>query len=542
MFTEPNTDIYLLNAIPLEDNYVNTILFANSTTQYNYFYQRRSKSLTEYSYQRVNKNTIRVGVNYHDLLVCNYMMFRNKSHENKWYYAFIKEYNYINEVTSEIVYEIDVMQTYQFDFEPNMCLVEREHTVSDELFEHIVPENLDTGTDVVVNGINTFSLNNKIYVLVATRTRLGITPLGGEHSGIYTPLDVVFYKDYQSMYADVAIYYNDNGRENDIIYMYSAPALRPWSYIGDSTRIYTATGDFELNSGWTPETGLNGYHPRNKKLFTSPYNFCEVSAFNGSVNTYKYELWNTGNLGKFQIHASIFPTVDVKLYPQGYRSFTYDYENNVSLNDYPECAWSGDPYKVWLAQNKSQIGVSLLTSAVESFTQMRSLGGVGDTMGYASYLYTGDTTVYNTRDRATALHSANALLDTPKAVAGTLAKMNDMQVVSPSVHGNTKSPGYLASQDMFVFSCRAMSIRKEYAEIIDNYFDMYGYKVNTIKKPTFNNRPHWTFIKTVNCTINGTLPANAESQICSILNRGITFWNDGTEVGNYSLDNSPTTT
>ena len=35
------------------------------------------------------------------------MIFINKSHENRYFYAFVNEINYINDVTTEIVFELD---------------------------------------------------------------------------------------------------------------------------------------------------------------------------------------------------------------------------------------------------------------------------------------------------------------------------------------------------------------------------------------------------------------------------------------------------
>ena len=66
---------------------------------------------------------------------------------------------------------------------------------------------------------------------------------------------------------------------------------------------------------------------------------------------------------------------------------------------------------------------------------------------------------------------------------------------------------------------------------------MYGYKVNTIKVPEISSRPHWNYVKTVNSTLNGSAPADDMRKIQSIYDGGITFWKNGNEVGNYTLDN-----
>lgn len=47
-----------------------------------------------------------------DLYDCNYLAFQNTSFGSKWFYAFITSVEYVNNITSEITFEIDVLQTY----------------------------------------------------------------------------------------------------------------------------------------------------------------------------------------------------------------------------------------------------------------------------------------------------------------------------------------------------------------------------------------------------------------------------------------------
>ena len=68
---------------------------------------------------------------------------------------------------------------------------------------------------------------------------------------------------------------------------------------------------------------------------------------------------------------------------------------------------------------------------------------------------------------------------------------------------------------------------------------MFGYATRRCKKPNRNSRPHWNYVKTVGATVTGSVPADDMKKICSIYDNGITFWKNGSEVGDYSLDNSP---
>lgn len=82
-------------------------------------------------------------------------------------------------------------------------------------------------------------------------------------------------------------------------------------------------------------------------------------------------------------------------------------------------------------------------------------------------------------------------------------------------------------------------IRREYAEIVDEYFTMFGYAYNKVGIPNIHARPHYTYIKTANAIVTGNIPSTACTDIKAALNSGITFWVNGNEVGNYSVDNSP---
>ena len=83
-----------------------------------------------------------------------------------------------------------------------------------------------------------------------------------------------------------------------------------------------------------------------------------------------------------------------------------------------------------------------------------------------------------------------------------------------------------------------MSIKSEYAKIIDKYFDMFGYKVNMLKVPNKNHRARYWFTKTIDVNINGAIPNDDLQQIKNCYNNGITFWRSDSEVDNYNVTNN----
>ncbi len=77
------------------------------------------------------------------------MRFKNTSFENKWFYAFVTEVSYVNNITSRVSFQLDVLLTWMGDFALKSCFVERQHAAADYIGANTVPENLATGTPVV---------------------------------------------------------------------------------------------------------------------------------------------------------------------------------------------------------------------------------------------------------------------------------------------------------------------------------------------------------------------------------------------------------
>ena len=110
----PSSTIHLLKDIPLDPDYQHTIRFTSKANQIAYFgtASLHVKSFTNQTYQRYEKGKLRIRALADELYECNYMCFQNTGHmENpKWFYAFVKSVDYINENCTEITYQIDYLQ------------------------------------------------------------------------------------------------------------------------------------------------------------------------------------------------------------------------------------------------------------------------------------------------------------------------------------------------------------------------------------------------------------------------------------------------
>lgn len=64
------------------------------------------------------------------------------------------------------------------------------------------------------------------------------------------------------------------------------------------------------------------------------------------------------------------------------------------------------------------------------------------------------------------------------------------------------------------------------AKQIDDYFNMFGYRVNELKQPNLFNRTKWDYIKTSNMILNQNAPDDARRAIEQIFNNGIRLHHD----------------
>jgi hypothetical protein len=124
---------------------------------------------SDYSFIR-NRGTIQTGFSYSQCLQSNYMAFQNKDYDNKWFFAFIDDVQYIGENNTEISYTIDSFATWFHEVNIETCFVVREHVNDDTIGKNTVPENLDIGDLISDNSKydEVFSDPNEYWLIIAT--------------------------------------------------------------------------------------------------------------------------------------------------------------------------------------------------------------------------------------------------------------------------------------------------------------------------------------------------------------------------------------
>lgn len=517
----PGTVLKLLRGVPLDNTYRDTRDWASQQAQIAWFSSKVKVSYTDFTYQR-QAYTVRVPTNAENIYDCNYMMYQNASYGVKWFFAFITQIDYVNDVTTEICFELDVMQTWYFDFKVNPCFVEREHVNDDTPGKHLIDEGLALG-DYVTNA-STFESFQDFYIVVGSTVSLtgNFYPIGGGYyGGIYSGVRFYAYSTQASGTIDTLIsQLAQVGKADAIVCMYELPVkIASRTSSGSELQgLVDAPGALTVPNNRT----LDGYTPRNGKLYTYPYQCIVMTNHDGGANTYRYEFFAGSPV--FSYVGGLQPNSRLIAYPEKYKGITRNFNESLSLGNYPQSCWQKDLYGQWLATSQARWGYqkernmrNMLTNLGASFVNNAGRGVAG---------------LSSATD--TAISEINKALD----IQSSMREENEVHSMIPNSVSGTIGNGYTQiSFDQYGFLLEAKSITNEIARSIDGYFDMFGYKVNALKAPNITGRKYWNFVKTIKASITGSLPVDAIGRIRNIFDKGITFWH-GDWVGNYSLDNS----
>lgn len=539
MTVTPNGDLYLCKT-KLENDYKNQLTWNNINTQSEYFNGTVQNTFSEYTYIKKD-STITVGANIDDIIDCNYLFYINNGFTSKRYYCFITGMTYVNENSTRITIETDCFQTWYFELQYNRCFVEREHVNNDTTGLHTIPEGLETGDYVTNSLVKNTSLNASKVILGVTVDYyfdaqtgdfvLGGNTGGGTYGGIKSAYAYRYFEPKSPLLVKAIKGYADNGQSDAIGQMFIAPTfliprdetilddgnvdetIQPISYNWDTY------GDANI----TKPTNLNGYIPKNNKLFVYPYTYLLMTNNNGGNAIYQYELFNNPsgspqNICNFTIQGIITPSISGLIVPVHYKGTNgRNYSESLPLPKFPICGWDTDVYTNWLTQNAVNIGVQVVSAS----TQIAS--GVGLTLATGG---------------AGSLTGASSVLSGSTQIASLLGQIREHKMTSPQAEGNTNTGDISYSTGNTTITAYQMTIKQEYAKIIDDYFSMFGYKVNTVKVPNITGRANWNYIKTIDCNVDGDIPQTDLNIIKTMFNNGVTLWHNPNNMYNYSLDNS----
>lgn len=518
----PQTEIRLLH-VPFSLDNKNQLTFNSKDEQFEFFNSLDSIQEDNCTYQRKD-NVIRFPSHIDNIITNNYVMYQNESYTDKWFYGFITNMQYMNDNMTEITIETDVFQTWQFDIIYKKMFVEREHVTNDTIGLHTLEENLNIGEVVEENETRDINLSDYLYIIL----ECDYDPKTGKEfeyvnlqngqlfpHGLYafpynlSPLGTNVVPNIVNFIRDV----KKNKSIEFINNMYVVPSklfdteqlelveMEDYEYYRINLSLVANDYNIEIDKQYS----FNDFIPKNNKCFCYPYNYLFVTNNNGNNNIYKYEdFYNEKAI--FNVRLSLQIGGSGRLFPTNYKKANINVDESIALGKYPTFSWSSDAFTNWLTQNAVNMATNLAMSTVNTSSQITSGNIVAGATNFAE-------TIAN---QIGGFYSASLL---------------------PNMEGGQNTGDVIFSSNLNTFIFRNMRVKTEYLKIIDDYFTMFGYKVNSLKIPNITGRPNWNYVKTTDANIIGNIPQEDLQTIKNILNSGVTFWHNANTFLDYSQNN-----
>lgn len=538
--------------------------FGDTVAQYAYFREHAYKTFDKLSYIRpsgANGGYIDVKELADNLYATNYIAFQNTNFGGKWFYAFVTSVEYVANKTTRIYFEIDVMQTWMFDYSLNQCFVEREHVNDDVIGGHIVDEGLELG-EYVYKDFGTVKGFDSEYAMVVVTSFESVSSSsdgftrtvgqGGIYGGVYSALQYKVFYDADSLNAWLLTVTEANYSEG-IMSIFMIP--KDFLVNKGSKEPKTVQQTYYKTAWQTPfeyKLGEQVFEikPKNNKLYSYPYNVLCITDQNGNIANYRCEYFASPTM-VFDVTVAMSGSPEAQIVPRDYKNIDGpNYMERMTMANFPMCAYTTDAYRAYVAQNAIPSTVAkgvgsvadgisgVAKSGMQAIANSGEFGqkvvsGLQGAFNKAKDFVNGNENIKNIVQGAGILTAQSKMPE----ISNILSQQYQASTLPPQAHGSQTSIINMATGTQG-FRCYRAHIHPTYIKIIDDYFTKYGYAIRRVKIPNTHVRENWTYCKTIGCTVTGSMPAEDESIICRIYDKGITFFTSDNAIKNQgSLDN-----
>lgn len=247
------------------------------------------------------------------------------------------------------------------------------------------------------------------------------------------------------------------------------------------------------------------------------------------------------------------------------------------MTDFPICSFDIDVFRAYMAANKFKVGTNVIAAGIEAVAGIGNLAQFGrkKISGISKTSIQDATTTKTLNDASGRLRTTEKWgrvaqsttenyqlrnpidmgIETFNSLLNITGSLADISSKPPEAYGQTTNILNMATS-MAGFNAYQTCIRPEYAEIIDDYFDKFGYACHKVKTPNLNNRLHWNYVKTLDVLIVPKPKPNNDSAalntreimaLQAILDNGVTIWHclknsngalsGESDYGNYNNNN-----
>lgn len=598
---QPDSNVILLSNVPI-NGYKEQLTFLSATEQANYFLGFAKHTFNNFSYQRKGRY-IAVPGNAETFQDINYVMYQNNNYSGKWFYAFVHSVRYVSAETAHVYIEPDSYQTWMFNirWQPSYIVRchQQEFQSNGRPVVNTIPEGLDFGGDYVPVYKNTPGVMSGYAFLIATSIRLDADPGSAESPKIPASHGQTFDRS-----PSMLTYYVVDGETSPLPAILERFENRPWilqgiQYIQWIPGTALSSENYDLIEVWMSEdasvdpdapvpisltikrlknntiigtiqssvTDWMSHFPSypTSKLYLFPYSFIEMTMNTGATIIIKPELL-TGDNFSFKVLFYLGANSRIVAFPMLYTEDVANLQNALVLSDFPRYPVQINEYLLQMANNANSIettrsileqnrdrqrvqsNLNMTANAIGAGTNV--LGAVG---GIASAIATGGLTIGGAiASVGSAVQSVanlerqsyaeeTAQISTENKIREYNAKLQDAEMTPPGTiglsGGQTFNVKFGYNDVTFIWK----TIRPEYAKILIQYFERYGYLRHRIEVPDLLSRTRFNYIQCVDPYIYGDIPGEDLNVIKAMFSAGVTLWHDKTRIGQYDNNTEVTT-
>ena len=569
----------LFGSVPWDNSYAHVRLYSSLSEQQSDIASLMTRTTDNYVYVGRDRR-LKVSLCADELYHCNYCMYRNESVTDGWIYCFVSNVTYVNDHTTAVTLETDVFNTYLYgvDWTVPACFIERE-TVPSESMDYLLTPEPDFPLVYTVDGSTGLTFRTgAVIVQTASQPQENESFIEAflNPTGYYA--ESVLPNLYKGLMSGSSLFacrldtqlpnpksvseflagLNAAGSVESVTSVFSVP-----TFVADANNINSSTitqmppvpqQDVMADVTETfeaPEKGtsIDGYTPRNSKLLCYPYNFVRLMDHQGSVSELRYELMGNNVIN---IKAPITPTCRAFVYPDDYQGVT-GYAAGIVVACGSLGSWCNNQYQTWLAQNAANIALTVVGATVAGVTGAISVAGASSTLGLVSQMVGAAHLDPNAARNAEHQRTAGmaSLAGAGYAAGNQLAQVYAASKQPTLTRGDMSVDMQYTSGMQGVWTQRIVC-KAEIAQKIDEFFDRWGYAVESIEQPNITSRPSWNYVKSQGCaakSLNVTAgttapfsrgrgtPADALDVIRRAFDSGVTFWHTTANFGNFALSN-----
>lgn len=560
-----NNKVIFAKDIRLDKGYKNILSYSESAmlTLVN---SKKVFEKDDFSFIR-NGEAIEVEASYGNCLKSDYIAFQNPNYSSKWFFAFVDKVEYVSQKCTRIYYTIDELSTWYDYWTQKACFVVREHTNDDSIGANTVPEGLDCGEYQILRKIRE-PLSHSDYMTCFVVSDLiedsngdkNLANVNGEVNtigGVFSSLHYLAVKT-DRMARKLIYAYTKADKKDAIVNVYPVPIscvnINPTTASlatgGNPTNLKAGADDpispvaipvYPLYDTYVSESAhdmqqpvalVGNYIPRNKKLYTYPFSYFYATNMAGSDVIYHWEDFPfhtiNGNYARTASYKKVIvpsASISAKLFFTEYKNQTEPESSEDNLYNYginfpkvPICAWTTDYYTNWLTQNGVNMATQIGSAAVGGAITGAGIGGVGG-----------------------AIAGAIGGIVTP--IIGAVSSGINASKLPDQAHGDVNTGDVMFAFTKASISFYYMTIRPEFARILDDVFDRTGYKTNRVKLPNQTGRPYWNYVQIGDhedigySTHEISVPPSSMEVINNAYRSGVTIWHNHDNIGDFSLNN-----